>query len=70
MYKHLSLKVDFLAGTSITDAVEQAKELAIELNVSYIKFDFNGVNVSVGQNADVDSAYLKYTTADKYLILN
>lgn len=48
MYKPLSMEVDFLAGTSFEDTVQSAHELAKELNIAYIKYNFNGVSVSVG----------------------
>ena len=40
------LEIDFLAGTSIERAAEQACELSRRLQVN-IKFDFNGVQVLV-----------------------
>ena len=48
MYKDLSIEVEFMIGTDFENACYQAKSLAQELNIAYIKFDFNGVRVSVG----------------------
>lgn len=43
---NMSVKVEFLAGTSIEQCLEEAKEKAIFWNVAYVTFDFNGVKVS------------------------
>ncbi len=45
----LSLQVEVLAGTSIRRATLEARELARKLDLAYVKFSFNGVNVSIGQ---------------------
>ncbi len=52
----ITMHVEMLPGTSIENAVEQAKELAIKLNIAYIDFSFNGVNISVGRNAVVEKS--------------
>lgn len=46
---NISIKVEFLAGTSITQCLDEAKEKAILWDVAYVKFDFNGVKVSCQQ---------------------
>ena len=51
---NMILQVEFLAGTDITTAAIEAKALACKLDLAYVKFNFNGVKVSVGQCADVD----------------
>lgn len=76
MYKGLSIEVEFLVGADFSDACYQAKSLAQELNIAYVKFNFNGVNVSVGQNLTLDEDTLKDTLYEqfkkenKYLVLN
>lgn len=75
MKSNMSIEVEFLAGTSFLDACEEAHEKAIEWDVAYVKFDFNGVRVSVGQRAIVDDKalqlyYEKMDAENKYLILN
>lgn len=57
---NISLNVEVLAGTSIESIVKEAKQLAKKLNISYVCFDFNGVNVSIGPNADVEEAVEKF----------
>lgn len=75
MKSNMSIEVEFLAGTSFLDACEEAHEKAIEWDVAYVKFDFNGVRVSVGQRAIINDKtmkmYLETLNSDhKYLILN
>jgi len=55
-----TLSVSFLAGTSIREAVTQAKELAEKLNISYVHFNFNGVSLSISPDADVNKAVKEY----------
>lgn len=43
---NMSVKVEFLAGTTIEQCLDEAKEKAIVWNVAYVTFDFNGVKVS------------------------
>ena len=49
----MTLNVEFLAGTTIEQAVEEAKIKAEKLDVAYICFSFNGTSFSIGRNADV-----------------
>lgn len=75
MKSNMSIEVEFLAGTSFLAACEEAHDKAIEWDVAYVKFDFNGVRVSVGQRAIVDDNalqlyYEKVNAEHKYLILN
>lgn len=52
---NIVLKAEFLAGTNVKDAVREAKEMAIKLDVAFIRFDFNGVRFSISQRADIDA---------------
>jgi len=54
MRSQMSMEVEFLPGTRIEDAVEEAKDKAKKLNMAYICFNFNGAKFSIGRNADVD----------------
>ena len=49
----ISVKVDFMAGTTIKEAISEAKDKAILWDVAYINFNFNGTSVSVGKNCNV-----------------
>ena len=53
---NMTIKVDFLAGTSVRQAIAEAKQKAIDLDVAYIVFDFNGSTISVRKHTDVDEA--------------
>lgn len=53
---NISIKVEFLAGTAIGDAIQEAKSLARRMDIAYVCFDFNGKSIHIGQNADVNLA--------------
>lgn len=57
---NLTISVEVLAGTSIEDAVQEAKDLCIKLDVAYVTFWFNDVKFSVGKNADTSPAGQKF----------
>lgn len=54
MKSNITIEVEFLAGTDIKEAVQEAKEKANAWNISYVRFSFNGTPFSVGKNADID----------------
>lgn len=60
---NICIKVEFLCGTSIGEAVEEAKQLAIKLDIAYVKFEFNGVSMSIGQRANVIKGVDKFHKA-------
>ena len=60
---HLTISVEFLAGTEFTKAVSEAKQLAERLQLAYVAFSFNGVKCSIGANADVEEAYKQFREA-------
>ena len=47
---NMILEVKFNAGTSITEAVLEAKDKVRFLGLSGIKFSFNGVSITVGNH--------------------
>lgn len=52
----MELKVELLAGTSIKQAVEQALSMLVILPMlAYVKFDFNGIEVCVNRNSELDN---------------
>ena len=57
------LKLEALAGTDIEDAVREAKDKCISLNLAYTYFSFNGILVSVGKRADPAKALQQYIDA-------
>lgn len=58
--QNIVLKVEFLGGTSIRHAVEEAKELAQKLEIGCVKFQFNGKSLCVGILTDIDEAIVEY----------
>jgi len=50
----ITVKVSFLAGTEVKDAITEAKQKACFWDVAYVTFSFNGVRFSISQRADVD----------------
>jgi hypothetical protein len=63
---NMIIDVKFLPGTTIENALREAKEMANKLDVAYIKFKFNDTSISIGRNADLEKALLEY----KYPISN
>jgi len=57
---NICVSVEFLAGTSIEGAVQEAVEKCKLWQVGYVKFNFNGVNMSVKGNTNVDLAVVKW----------
>ena len=68
-----TLTLEPLAGTDITEAVKEAKDKCFQLNLTYVKFNFNGVSVSVGRRANPDAAHTQFMDAlkenKKYIIV-
>jgi len=56
MSKSFSIEIEFLVGTDIEKAVSEAKKFAINMDIAYTKFDFNGIKCSVSQHANLASA--------------
>lgn len=63
---NMCINVEFLAGTSILEAVTEAKEKAINLNIAYIKFKFNCASFSIGPHANIKKA-VKQLPISKYI---
>jgi len=57
------MEVEFLAGTSIEDAITEAKQKAIDWGICYVKFSFNGIEIDVSYKADVELLVDKYSKA-------
>lgn len=57
---NIVLKIKFIAGTEIKEAIEQAIYKALEWDVALIKFKFNGTTIYVSRNSDVDDKYQEY----------
>lgn len=60
---NITIAVEFLAGTSIGDALTEAQTKAIQWDVAYVKFDFNGISVSCTRDFDVEYWANEYLNA-------
>lgn len=63
MKSNMELRVNFLAGTDIATAIEEAKSKAKMWNLAYVKFSFNGIEIAVSQDSDVKEGVKKYQQA-------
>jgi len=65
------IKIDeVLAGTSIEEAIKEAKEKAIQWDVAYVMFNFNGVTVLVGPDTDIQKAIEEFNYESRYHVFN
>ena len=62
---NMTINCEFLAGTEINQAIKEAKNKAIIFDVAYMCFSFNGVNLSIGKNCDIDKACDEYKNSFK-----
>ena len=60
---NFSIEVEVMAGTSIEEAVTEAKDLAQRMNLAFVMFNFNGVRMSISCEADVPSLVWRYAKA-------
>lgn len=56
MKSAMTIHVEFMAGTEISAAIEEAKQKAGLFDLAYVEFDFNGVKMSIGRNCNVKDA--------------
>jgi len=68
MRSNMILHVEFLLGTDIREAITEAKAQATALDVCYIKFKFNGKELSIGQRCNIDDAVAKFRAAGNMVI--
>lgn len=64
----MSVNVEFLCGTDVKEAIQEAKLKASLWNVAYVCFKFNGKSFSVSRNADVDEMVEDFHTAGDFII--
>ncbi len=62
---NVCISVEFLAGTSIDKAAEEAIELVNKMEIAYVRFNFNGVDCSIGRNATVEKVVSSYMSTHK-----
>ena len=58
----MTLKVEFLAGTAIEEAIQQASSLAKKLDLAFVSFTFNGIDCSISSKAIVKEMVSKFHT--------
>lgn len=63
---NIIINVEFLAGTSVAQAVTEARTLAIKNDLAFVKFEFNGIPFSISQRADVDDCVKQYYKTSDY----
>jgi len=56
----MTMKVEFMAGTNLSDAIQEAKDKAEAWDVRYVDFTFNGKKFAIGRNASVIECYQAY----------
>lgn len=62
---NMSIHVEFLAGTTLENAVQEAKCKAEKWDVALVEFNFNGIEFSIGRNADVCEVLEQFRSACK-----
>jgi len=64
----MSVNVEFLCGTDVKEAIQEAKLKASLWNVAYVCFKFNGKSFSVSRNADVARMLTEFDDEYKYIV--
>ena len=66
------IRIEFMPGTEIKDAIFEAKTKAEKFDVKFICFDFNGIKFSIGRYCNIDEAVDIYNSnpKSKHVVLN
>lgn len=64
----MCVRVEFIAGTTLESAVEEAKCKADKWDVAFVEFKFNGVEFSIGRNADVCEVLEQFRSSCKSVV--
>ena len=67
---NITVNVEFLAGTDLRVAIEEAKEKCVKWDVAYVCFDFNGVSFSIGKNADTLQCWEEFLHTNRKIIVS
>jgi len=57
---NLMVHVDILAGTTLEEAMQEAKVFCKQLGVAYVTFNFNSLNCRISDEADIEALMQKY----------
>lgn len=66
---NMYIRVEFGAGTTLENAVQEAKYKAEKWDVALVEFNFNGVEFSIGRNADVCEVLEQFRSASQSPLL-
>jgi len=66
---NLRVKVDFLAGTDLKEAIKETSELAKRMNVAYIEFRFNKAKFSISQYPNIEKAFSDYNEGKNVVVV-
>ena len=50
----MCLKVSFLPGTTLEEAIADAIEKARKLDIAFVEFSFNGVHFAISRTSDIN----------------
>lgn len=64
---NITLNIEFLAGTTLFNALCEAKKKANKYDVAYICFNFNGIGFSIGKTADINKAIKEFTQEKSFI---
>ena len=64
----LILDVSVLGGADIDVAIQEAKDLAIKLDLAYVKFKFNNHTLSISQRCFVQIAVNEYYQGQSHIV--
>ena len=65
----MTIKVGFLAGVSLNEALTEAKEKAEKLDVAYVEFNFSGVRFAVSPQADVEKGIEEFKRGIRAIVI-
>lgn len=63
----MCVQVEYLCGTTLKSAIEEAKYKATLWQVAYVNFKFNGVEFSIRPNTDVSKVINEYNSKSTHL---
>jgi hypothetical protein len=57
---NIKMEVEFLAGTSLEEAIQEAKDKVVQWKICLVTFVFNGCRFSIGINDNSEELVRKY----------
>lgn len=66
----MTMEVKFLPGTDLYQAIDEAIEKAVNMDLCYVCFNFNGAKISVGKHAKYDRIKKEYEEGEKFIVNN